>query len=202
MEKITAKLRSALRVLGNPALHRSLWCLQVGEEFAGNHGSRALDADGVLFGGACCDRDRARTHAELAQRPARLLGQRGDGRHCRHSFHSVRLDPRIRTVVAGPAWSGALDRGFSTYGPLADGRQDVLANLSHQVAGWRPPLLAELHTPKRNQRPDTKESNGLRIYSDDGGRPSNFGGLAKLAAMRCASSRVTNSADHARGVIS
>jgi hypothetical protein len=36
-------------------------------------------------------------------RPARLLSQRGDGRSRQHSLHSVWLDPRIHTMVSGPA---------------------------------------------------------------------------------------------------
>jgi hypothetical protein len=108
-----------------PAPHRGLRRLQIGAELAGNHGSRALDADGVLFDGVCCDRDRARTHAELAQRPARLLGQRDNSRHCRHSFHSVCLDPRIRTMVA-ELWIAA----FAVTGLARRGATDTASSAS------------------------------------------------------------------------
>ena len=51
--------------------------------------------------------------------------ERDHGRHRRHSFHSVCLDPRIRAVVAGPAWSGALDCGLFSHKPRPDRRCKV-----------------------------------------------------------------------------
>ena len=44
-------------------------------------------------------------------------GQRRDRRHRRHSFHSICLDPRIRAMVARPAWSAALGCGVFLHGP-------------------------------------------------------------------------------------
>lgn len=87
---------------------------------------------GVLSGGVCYHCDRARDHAQLAQRPARLLGQRRDRRHRRHSFHSIRLDPRIRAVVAGPAWSRALGRSFFLNRPCSHERDAAC-----HVGFWR-----------------------------------------------------------------
>ena len=152
MEKMTARLGAVLYVCWG-LLHftAAYGVYKLAQNSPANMAQGRLMQTAFYLATFAAIRDRARTHAELAQRPQRPLGQRGDGRHCRHSFHSVRLDPRIRTVVAGPAWSGALDCGLFTHGPRADGRHDALA--SHKVAGRRPPMLVELHTPKRNQRP-------------------------------------------------
>jgi len=169
-----------------PALHRGLRRLQIGAELAGNHGSRALDADGVLFDDVCCDRDRARTHAELAQRPARLLGQRDNSRHCRHSFHSICLDPRIRTMVAGPARSGALDCGLFSHRPRPKGRH------RYGVVGFLENLRATTERPVDKARPTQAHAarfagtRALRTSSAVGVSANHF--RSTSSARACASS--------------
>jgi hypothetical protein len=117
---------------------------------------------------------------------AGFLGQRDNSRHCRYSFHSVCLDPWIRTMVAGPAWCGALDCGLFSHRRRPKGRH------RYGAVGFLENLRATTERPVDKARPTQAHAarfagtRALRTSSAVGVSANHF--WSTSSARACASS--------------